>query len=223
MSPITIGEVELDTIEVPGGNRERVCDFLQLKQGDNKGRVLSNPSAFAVHWVVDETGKKRKVGCAAAGCPVCQRGQDSDKPQARWLIKFFNREEGRIQLLEISTQIMNGILTLVRDKDWGPVTEYDVNIKRGAPGTQPLYNVIPGRHSPLTAEEKNALASFNERVKIEKFTASPKPEDVAEKLGWSLGQNAKTVTNDFRSGNRGGAVTPQSAGKKPTVDFDFDQ
>lgn len=225
MSQITIGEVEWNTMEVPGENRDRLSDFMQLKQGDNKGRVLSNPQQFAVHWVVDETGKKRKVGCAARGCPVCQRGQDTDKPQARWLIKFFNREENRVQLLEISSQILKGVLNLVKDPDWGPVTEYDVNIKRGAPGTQPLYSVIPGRRAPLTVDEKQALSTFNDRVKVEKFVKAPEPAEVAEKLGWSLNQNTRTVTSDFRSGNSNGngSVTPQTVGKKPNIDFDFDQ
>jgi len=228
MAQITVGEVDWNSMDVPGeGRGDRVSDFMQLKQGDNKGRVLSNPQQFAVHWVVDETGKKRKVGCAAIGCPVCQRGQDTDKPQARWLIKFYNREEARVQLLEISSQILKGVLNLVKDPDWGSVTEYDVNVKRGAPGTQPLYSVIPGRRAPLTADEKQALAAFNERVKIEKFIEAPTPAVVAEKLGWALGENTKTVTNDFRSSSRtsngNGSPSPQTAGKKPNIDFDFDQ
>ena len=221
MTQITVGEVDWNTMEVPGENREGgASDFMRLDEGDNKGRVLSNPAQFAVHWVVDETGKKRKVGCAGTGCPVCQRGQDGDKPQARWMIKFFNRKESRVQLLEISSQVLKGILDLVKDSDWGPVTEYDINIKRAAPGTQPLYNVNPGRRAPLTTEEKQALATFNDRVKVEKFIQSPTPEAVAEKLGWSLGTPApaKTVTNDFRSGN--GKVGTQA--KKPTMDFDFE-
>jgi hypothetical protein len=222
MSQITIGEVEWDAVTVPGENRgDRVSDFMQLKQGDNRGRVLSNPQQFAVHWVVDETGKKRKVGCAAAGCPVCMRGQDGDKPQARWMIKFFNREENRVQLLEISSQILKGVLDLVKNPDWGPVTEYDITVKRAAPGSQPLYTVMPGRRAPLTGEEKQALAVFNERVKIEKFIAAPKPEEVAEKLGWTLGQNTKTITNDFRSSN-GNARATSTPVAKPHVDFNFD-
>lgn len=224
MAQITIGEVEWDAVAVPGENRgDRVSDFMQLKQGDNRGRVLSNPQQFAVHWVVDETGKKRKVGCAATGCPVCMRGQDGDKPQARWLVKFFNREENRVQLLEISSQILKGVLDLVKNADWGPVTEYDITIKRAAPGSQPLYTVMPGRRAPLTGEEKQALATFNERVKVEKFIKAPEPAEIAEKLGWTLGQNTKTVTNDFRSSN--GAARPAAAvpGAKPDINFNFDE
>lgn len=222
MSQITIGEVEWDAIAVPGENRDRVSDFMQLKQGDNRGRVLSNPQQFAVHWVVDETGKKRKVGCAAVGCPVCMRGQDGDKAQTRWLVKFFNREENRVQLLEISSQILKGVLDLVKNPDWGPVTEYDITVKRAAPGSQPLYTVMPGRRAPLTGEEKQALATFNERVKVEKFIAAPKPEEVAEKLGWTLGQNTKTVTNDFRSSNGNARpAAPGNLAKKPSIDFNF--
>lgn len=223
MTQITVGEVDWESVNVPGENRgDRVSDFMQLKQGDNRGRVLSNPQQFAVHWVVDETGKKRKVGCAALNCPVCMRGQDGDKPQARWLVKFYNREENRVQLLEISSQIIKGVLDLVKNPDWGPVTEYDITIKRAAPGSQPLYTVMPGRRAPLTQEEKAALAAFNERVKVEKFIERPTAEAVAEKLGWTLGQNTKTVTNDFRSGNGSAPRTPQAAGRKTDINFNFD-
>lgn len=222
MANITIGEVDWGTAELPGDRaQERVSDFMQLKQGDNKGRVLSNPQQFAVHWVVDETGKKRKVNCATDGCPVCKRGQDGDKPQARWLIKFFNREESRVQLLEISSQVLKGVRELVNDKEWGAVTEYDVNVKRGTPGSQPLYTVIPGRRAPLTTDEKAALAAFNERVDISKFITPPTPEVVAEKLGWAVETSGKTVTNDFHSSNGTRGAAP--ATKRPNIDFDFNK
>jgi hypothetical protein len=196
---------------------------MQLEQGDNKGRILSNPQQFAVHWVVDETGKKRKVNCATTGCPVCLRGQDTDKAQARWLIKFYNRKENRVQLLEITSQVVNGVKDLVNDPEWGHVTDYDVNVKRGTPGSQPLYKVVPGRRAPLTTEEKQALVEFDSRVtSFDKFITPPTPAAVAEKLGWSSGSSApaKTTSNTFASTAKvNGAVVAQ----KPKVDFDFDQ
>lgn len=226
MAHITIGEVDWETAELPG-ERTGISDFMVLEQGDNKGRVLSNPQQFAVHWVVDETGKKRKVNCATDGCPVCQRGQDTDKPQVRWLIKFLNRKGGKVQLLEISSQIMKGIITLVQDPEWGAVTEYDINVKRGIPGSQPLYNVIPGRRSPLTTEEKQSLLAFNDRVDISRFVTPPLPSVVAEKLGWSNVQSSnKSVSNDFRTGVKQGVNSPgksQVTTNKPKIDFDFDQ
>lgn len=226
MAQITIGEVDWETANLPGERQEnRVSDFMQLEEGDNKGRVLSNPQQFAVHWVVDETGKKRKVNCATDGCPVCQRGTDTDKPQARWLIKFFNRKEGRIQLLEISSQVFKGVKALVGDPEWGPVTEYDINIKRGSPGAQPLYTVIPGRRAPLTSEEKQALSEFSTRVVIENFIKPPTPEAISQKLGWSSNGNSVTgnVSNSFRtSGTSSKQQTGQVAGKK-APNFNFDE
>lgn len=225
MAQLTIGEVDWETGDLPGERGE--SDFLALEQGDNKGRVLSQPQQFYVHWVVDETGKKRKVNCAADGCPVCRRGQDTDKRQARWLIKFLSRKLGKVKLLEISSQVFKGIKTLVTDPEWGPATEYDINVKRGNPGSQPLYTVIPGRHSPLTNEEKQLLSSFNERVDVARFIAPPQPSVVAEKLGWEVtgsDNSSKNVNNDFRSGSNGnGSVRPQTQAKKPNIDFDFDQ
>jgi hypothetical protein len=219
MADIKFGEVDWESADLPSDNRESA--FMQLKQGDNKVRVLSNPQQFAVHWVVDETGKKRKVNCATSGCPVCLRGQDGDKPQARWLIKVMNRETSKIKLLEITSQVLRGIKDLVKNADWGPVTEYDVYIKRAAPGTQPLYSVVPGRHAPITTEEKHLLAEFNKDIDVARFITPPTPEVLAEKLGWTLGANTKNVSNDFRSsGTTGG--TSARAGGKPAVNFDFD-
>lgn len=218
MAQITVGEVDWETV-VSGENRG-ASDFMQLKQGDNRGRVLSNPQQFAVHWVVDETGKKRKVNCAADGCPVCQRAGDGDKPQARWLIKFFNREEGAVKLLEISSQTLNGIKELVMSPDWGAVTEYDINIRRGAPNAKPLYTVIPGRRVPLTADEKAALVGFNERVDLSKFITPPTPEAVAEKLGWAVNAGARAVSNDFRSSGSSSVAKTQTVKKTPNFNFD---
>lgn len=219
MSKITIGEVKWDEVEVPG-QQSLKSDFMTLDVGDNKGRVLSNPQQFAVHWIVDDLGKKRRVNCATTGCPVCLRGQDGDKPTARWLIKFLNRKEGRVQLLEISSQVLGGIKTLVDDKEnWGPCSEYDVNIKRGNPGAQPLYTVIPGRRAPLTVDEKRMLSEFNDRVDISKFITPPTPEVVAEKLGWSTEDSGKNVNNEFKTSNGGGK---SSSVKKQVQDWDFD-
>ncbi len=223
MAQITIGEVDWEDAAVSGDKRgDRVSDFMQLEQGDNKGRILSNPQQFAVHWVVDETGKKRKVNCATTGCPVCLRGQDTDKPQARWLIKFYNRKLAKVQLLEITSQVVNGVKDLVKDPEWGPVTEYDVNVKRGKPGEQPLYKVVPGRRAPLTTEEKNALTEFDGRVtSFDKFITPPTPAAVSEKLGWSTDSApVKTTSNTFSSTMK---VSGATVAKKPVVDFDFDQ
>lgn len=214
------GEVSWEDTALPGEQGEnRQSDFITLAEGDNKGRVLSNPQQFYVHWVSDETGKTRKVNCSTDGCPVCMRGQDGDKASPRWLVKFLTRKEGRVGLLEISTQVFKGVKTLVQDPEWGVVTEYDINVKRGPKGAQPLYTVIPGRRTPLTTEEKEAFKNFNERVDVKRFITPPAPEVVAEKLGWTLERTQKTaVSSDFRSSN---AAKPAPA-KKPAIDFDFD-
>jgi hypothetical protein len=218
MSEITFGEVEWGSAAVSGGGN-RASDFMQLEQGDNKGRVLSNPQQFAVHWVVDETGKKRKVNCATTGCPVCLRGGDTDKPQARWLIKFLSRKDGAVKLLEITSQVVKGVQGLVQDPDWGQITDYDINIKRAAPGAQPLYSVVPSRRVPLTAEEKSALTEFSGRVDVARFITPPTPAVVSEKLGWTVGAGKPKTSAVSSAFETSGA---QVAKKAPAVDFDFD-
>lgn len=218
MTNVTVGEVDWN-IELPGQGGSRESDFMNLEEGENDVRVLAKPQQKYVHWVVDEMGKKRKVDCAIKDCPVCKRGQDGDRAKASWLVKVLNRKDNKVKLLEIGPQIFGGIQKLVDSKKWGPVSEYDITILRGAPGTKPLYTVVPSPHSPLTAEEKQAFAAFNERVDISRFVTPPAPAVVAEKLGWTMDSSSKPVSNDFKSGN--GSATKTT--KKPEISFDFDQ
>lgn len=213
---VVLGEVSWNDV-----SGERPSDFMELKEGDNEGRVVSNPVQYAVHWVEDEAGQKRKVNCAVHKCPVCLRGQDKDRPTARWMIKFLDRKDGRVKLLEIGTQILQGIKKLVQNtKHWGPCTEYDINITRGAKGTTPLYSVTPLRHSPLTSEEKQMLSVFNNEVEVSKFVSPLSPEEVLQKLGWDASTTAsKSVDNSFQSSKPGSAAP--APGKKPDMDFDF--
>jgi hypothetical protein len=61
---------------------------------------------------------------------------------------------------------------------------YDITIKRGPKGSNPLYGVLgtPNKRN-LNTEEKQAVKAFLERVDIKKFTQPLTPEEVREKIG----------------------------------------
>jgi len=184
-------------------------DFMNLAEGNNKVRVITNPYQFLVHWVKDVTGVNRKIKCAINGCPLCKKGV---KTQYRWYIGVIDRVSGQPKILEISSQIYKGIKDHVSDPDWGDVRKYDINVKRGPKGSQPLYTVLGSpKKSGLSADEKELVSNFLERIDISKFTQPPTPEEVAEKLGAASDEPAKMSVGTQ-------TIEATAAGVKPTID-----
>ena len=213
MSQVKYGELtSWEDAEVSTPN-----DFMNLKEGNNVVRVTTNPYQFFVAWVKDATGANRKIRSALENCPLVKAGH---KLQTRWYIGVLDRTTSQPKVLEISSQVFTAIKNYVSDPDWGDITQYDINIKRGPKGSQPLYTVLPKKPRPLEAEEKEAIARFSERVDISKFTQPPTPEEVAQKLG-------VVSTNDEADSPPRVAVgqtTIPAAGTKPALtdeDFDF--
>lgn len=213
MSQVKYGELESwEEAEVSTQN-----DFMNLKEGNNVVRVFTNPYQFYVAWVKDTSGSSRKIRSAIENCPLVRAGH---KLQARWYLGVIDRKSGQPKILEISTQVFTAIKNYVSDPDWGDITQYDINIKRGPKGTQPLYVVLPKPRKPMTDEEKLGIANFKERVDISKFTTPPTPEEVAEKLGVVVDETPKVAVGHQTVP----AQTGSEAGVKPTLtddDFDF--
>jgi len=176
MSDVKYGQVDWDDASISTGS-----DFLKLEQGDNVIRIFTKPYQFVVHWVKDGSGVNKKVKCADKNCPLCKKGI---KGQYRWLVGAICRKTGEAKILEISQQVFLGIKNYISNPKWGDIKMYDLNVKRGAPKTQPLYTVMaePDK-GPLSSAEKDLARNFLERVDIAKFIKPATPEEIAEKLG----------------------------------------
>lgn len=175
---LKIGKVEWDQSESVSGDN---ADYLRLDEGENIVRIFTSPYKFYQHWLNDPvTGKKRRVRCAVENCPLCQRGE---KTQMRFLIGVLSRKDNKPKILEIGSQIFNQIITLKKSKNWGDPKSYDMNVVRNAEGSQPLYSVVPDAKTPFTDEEKQIVKAFMDRVDLNKMSAAPAPEQVAEMAG----------------------------------------
>lgn len=209
MSQVKFGELaSWEEAEVSTTN-----DFMNLKEGNNVVRVFTNPYQFFVAWLKDASGVNRKIRSAVENCPLVKAGH---RLQTRWYIGVLDRNSGQPKVLEVSSQIFTAIKNYVSDPDWGDITQYDINIKRGPKGSQPLYTVLPKKPRPFTDEEKAQIATFRERVDIAKFTQPPTPAEVAEKLAALGGDEPPRVAV--------GTQTAPATGVKPTLtdeDFDF--
>jgi hypothetical protein len=176
-------------------------DFMNLAEGSNQVRIFTKPYQFIVHWVKDASGVNRKIKCAIDSCPLCKKGV---KSQCRWYVGAIDRSSGKGKILEISSQIYKGIKDYVNDPDWGDVTQYDINIKRGPANSQPLYTVIAKKPRPFTEDEKALISLFTERVQISKFTQPPTVDEVSEKIGASQDEPARMAVGAQKVAATGG-------------------
>lgn len=205
------GEIEdWNDVDVKTGS-----NYMKLEQGNNVVRVVTQPYVFTVCWIKDPQGVPRKVRSAlVAGCPLVKRGE---KLQKRWYVGVINRRTGKAEILEISSQIISSLKDLASDPDWGNPKGYDVDIRRGAPGSQPLYRVIAKPAKPLTDDEKVLAERFVKETDFLKMTKPPTPEEVAERLVAIEGGQAAQARGNSNGGNAGAG--------KPGIDpnlFSFD-
>jgi|TARA_R110001583_G_scaffold16234_28_gene66389 hypothetical protein len=207
MSNVVFGEVDWNSGDVGGPK----SDFMRLEEGESVVRVMGNPVQFYIHWVTTPDGSKRKVNSPVDAPELVRRLEDSGfRRQARWLIKVLDRTDNEFKLLEVGSQIYNGVRALYNNQKWGKVTAYDVSINRGPKGSQPLYGVTPNPKEALGTEFKSAFVSFNDRVNVDKMITPSTSEFICELMGWD---DSNYVSESDTSGTTEGG---------DEFDFDFE-
>jgi hypothetical protein len=208
-SDVVFGEIDWNSGDVSEGSAASGMknDFMKLDVGKSRVRIMGNPVQFYIHWLDTPDGKKRKVNSPIGDAKLVRKLEDAGfKRRPRWMIKVLDRANNEFKLLEIGSQIYNGIKTLYLDEDWGPVTGYDITIERGTPGTQPLYRVTPRPKSPLESSFREDFNKFNDRVDMLKLTQPTSPESVREIMGWGEGESTKP-----KADSKGGAKSKQQS------------
>ena len=127
-----------------GGN------YMKLKDGENKIRILSKP---IVGWVDWEDKKAHRF----------QMKQKPDKPLGKqpikhfWAVIVWNYNDKAIQILELTQQsIQTAISNLIKDDDWGAPFDYDIKITRTGRDLDTKYSVIPGSKKPVAEDIQKA-------------------------------------------------------------------
>ena len=195
MSKIVFGEVDWNS----GDTGSPKNDFMRLEEGENLVRVMGNPVQFYIHWVTTNEGAKRKVVSPIDSMALVQRLEDAGyKRQTRWMVKVLDRSDEGFKVLEVGSQIYNGIRALFNNPKWGKVTGYDISIIRGPKGSQPLYNVTPNPKETIDPSLKSKFVDFNTRMDVSKLTTPTEATKVCEILGWDPTPfTSETTTEGF--------------------------
>lgn len=183
MSDIKFGVVDWNDGDA-GSSRK--TDFMRLTEGANVVRVMGNPIQSYIHWVELPDGSKRKMNSPVDSPELVQKLEDAGfKRKPAWIVKVLDRNDNKFKLLEIGSQIYNGIKALYNNPKWGKVTRYDLTITRGPKGSQPLYSVTPDPKEPLDESLKDQFVAFNDALNIDRLISPSDPAWVCEQLGWS--------------------------------------
>lgn len=197
MSEIVFGEIDWNDGDAGAGQSK--TEFMRLSQGTSTVRVMGNPVQFYVHWLDLPDGSKRKVNSPVGDPSLVRELDEMDfKRKPRWIVKVLDVQDGTFKLLEIGPQIYNGIRALFNNPKWGRVTEYDIDIIRGKPGTNPLYSVQPNPKSKLGVEFRDAFTEFKDSINLDALTKPADPDEVREMLGLSTSAGS-SMTSDSSS------------------------
>jgi len=152
--------------EIRTGDNEEKAEFLKLNLGENRIRVVGNPSLIDIHWEKGLDGQQKKIICPGRGCPVCKVGH---VPQSRYQVQVIDRADGKVKILEGGVTIFNQIKECATDEDFGDPTQYDFKIKKEGTGRETRYSLRPNPNKkPLSAEEKELVANSRKLADINK-------------------------------------------------------
>ena len=193
MSKIVFGEVDWNN----GDTGAPKNDYMKLEEGENVVRVMGNPVQYYVHWITTTDGSKRKIVSPIDSMALVSRLEDAGfKRKATWIVKVLDRKTDTFKVLEVGSQIYNGIRSLYNNPKWGKVTDYDISIMRGPKGSQPLYSVQPNPKEKIDPSLKGKFVEFSSRVDVSKMTKPAEAATVCELLGWDTSQFAQQTSAD---------------------------
>ena len=207
--------------------------ILKLQEGSNIVRIASKPETCYDHWVPVRSKRnpgttyQRRVVCpGVALCPICQIVQNNKKDprsrKQRWVFKVIDRTTGEVKVMQpVGWQVVRPL----RDMDdmhkkgtFPSLKEFDVDIRRGKQGGNPLYTVFNHQPTKLTQEEYDKYAQTNNAVDPKKET-EPTPVEEIQLMLHGIDPRTQEIEDDDNAnfGDASFAATPQPAAQAAPV------
>jgi len=148
-------------------HEESTSNYMKLDEGTYSFRVLSEAIVGLEYWHVD--GAKRTPVRIHQGVniPISDLNDYDDEgklkmPKLFWAFAVFNRNDNRIQILEITQKtIRESILSLVNNPKWGDPKEYDITIVSTGKKFDRTYTVTPDPKEELDQEILKKFKGMN--------------------------------------------------------------
>lgn len=135
-------------------SEKKYLKLSQLKDGDNKLRILCKPIGGWLDWKDNKpmryrSGAKPKVSF------------DPTKPmKAFWAFQVWDYARNDLFIMEIVQQAVIKTLTLFAcDKDIGDFTQYDIKVMKTGSNKETRYQIMPLQPKPLAPEIVEAINS----------------------------------------------------------------
>jgi hypothetical protein len=134
-------------------------EWMTLKDGDNKIRIVSDLYDYGVHKVETASGKYQTIICIGKdkGCKYCAEGSQSKVQFLCWVLDRNNND--RVKIMRIGYQIYKQINDLKISEMFGfeKVPQYDMKITKSGVGEDTNYIVVPDEENPLTDKNKEMI------------------------------------------------------------------
>jgi hypothetical protein len=128
-----------------GGN------YMKLKEGDNRVRILNSPLLGWIRWEETPEGKR------PVRYPMDEKPSVPDKKHF-WAMLIFDYLSNKVCVLEITQlTIQQSLRDFAKDVEWGDPRDYDVTIARKGSGLDTEYSVRPSPKAELTEEIRKAV------------------------------------------------------------------
>lgn len=126
----------------------------QMKDGDNRLRILGQPIAGWVDWIDNKPVRYRPDGRPP-------KAHDPEKPvRAFWAMHVWDYAREGLFILEITqSSILKALAALGNDEDWGDFTKFDIKVTKTGTGKDTRYQLTPLPHKPLAAKIMDAVKS----------------------------------------------------------------
>ena len=152
---------------------ESVGNYMKLKDGTNKLRIMSAPVFGHEYWTKDKKPMRSRTPFEAT--PENAKLDDGKfKPKFFWALVVWNYATKSLQVWEVTQASIQGpIEDLISNEDWGDPRSYDITVTKKGELLDTEYGVQPSPQKP--APEEATIAFKETPVNLEALFDSEDP------------------------------------------------
>lgn len=179
--------------EIPKGN----SDYMKLKAGPNKFRILSAPILGFEYWTTERKPVRARELWRIIPVDADISGANGWSPKHFWAMVVWNFEDKAIQILELTQKSIQQVLQeYIHNEDWGDPRDYNITITRKGEKLDTEYNVMASPKSAVPADLKRIYEEKN--INLEALYEGGNPFDATERSASLDGHSFPTNTAEAR-------------------------